>query len=89
VAVLVDSFEELPELSRISATIIVSKPAHKGIVIGQRGERIKEIGRDARLGMEQMFERKVFLELWVKVVTDWADDPAKVQSLVREPLGSV
>jgi GTP-binding protein Era len=89
VAVIVDSFEERPELSRISATIIVSKPAHKGIVIGHGGERIKQIGQDARLGMEQMFERKVFLELWVKVVPDWTNDPAKVQSLVREPLGSV
>ena len=89
VAVVVDSFEERPELSRISATIIVSKAAHKGIVIGHGGERIKQIGQDARLGMEQMFERKVFLELWVKVVPDWTNDPAKVQSLVREPLGSV
>jgi GTPase len=89
VAVVVDKFEEQPNLLRISATIVVSKPAHKGIVIGQRGERIKQIGSEARLEMEQMFERKVFLELWVKVVTDWTDDPAKVQSLVREPLGSV
>lgn len=89
VAVVVDSFDEQPEITRISATIIVSKSSHKGIVIGQRGERIKEVGRDARLGMEQMFERKVFLELWVKVVPDWANDPAKVQALVREPLGSV
>jgi GTP-binding protein Era len=89
VAVLVDRFEELPELARISATIVVSKPSHKGIVIGQRGERIKEIGRDARLGMEEMFARKVFLELWVKVIPDWSEDPAKVQALVREPLGSV
>lgn len=89
VAVVVDNFEERPELSRISATIIVSKPAHKGIVIGHGGERIKQIGQDARIGMEQMFERKVFLELWVKVVPNWTEDPAKVQALVREPLGSV
>ena len=89
VAVVVDKFEEQPELLRISATIIVSKNAHKGIVIGHGGERIKQVGQDARLGMEQMFERKVFLELWVKVVPDWTNDPAKVQSLVREPLGSV
>ncbi len=89
VAVVVDKFEEQPEILRIAATIIVSKTAHKGIVIGHGGERIKQIGSDARLGMEQMFERKVFLELWVKVVPDWTNDPAKVQSLVREPLGSV
>jgi GTP-binding protein Era len=89
VAVLIDNFEERPELYRISATIVVSKPSHKGIVIGRAGELMKQIGSEARLGMEQMFERKVFLELWVKVVPGWMDDPAKVQSLVREPLGSV
>jgi len=88
VAVLVESFEETPELDRVSATIIVSRPGHKGIVIGHGGERIKQIGTDARVAMELLFERKVFLELWVKVVPDWMDDPAKVQSLVREPLGS-
>jgi len=89
VAVLIERFEESPELYRVAATIIVSKPGHKGIVIGHAGERIKQVGIDARTGMEALFERKVFLELWVKVVPDWMHDPAKVQSLVREPLGSV
>ncbi|MET0385045.1 MAG: GTPase Era [Polyangiales bacterium] len=89
VAVLIDRFEESPELNRIAATIIVSKPGHKGIVIGRGGELIKQIGSDARVAMEALFERKVFLEMWVKVVPDWMNDPAKVQSLVREPLGSV
>ena len=89
VAVLVERFEEGKELYRIGATIVVSKPAHKGIVIGKGGERIKQIGSEARLGMEELYQRKVFLELWVKVIPDWMDDPNKVQSLVREPLGSV
>jgi GTP-binding protein Era len=89
VAVVIDRFEENPKLSRVSATIIVSKPGHKGIVIGRGGELMKQIGSDARLAMEELFERKVFLELWVKVIPDWMNDPAKVQSLVREPLGSV
>jgi len=89
VAVIIDRFEESPELYRISATIIVSKDAHKGIIIGRGGERIKQIGSDARAEMERLFEHKVFLELWVKVVPDWMHDPAKVQALVREPLGSV
>jgi len=89
VAVLVERFEEGKELYRIGATIVVSRPAHKGIVIGRAGERIKQIGSDARLGMEELYQRKVFLELWVKVVPDWMDDPTKVQALVREPLGSV
>jgi len=89
VAVLVDRFEESPQLYRVAATIIVSKPAHKGIVIGRGGELMKQIGSDARVAMETLFERKVFLELWVKVVPGWMHDPSKVQSLVREPLGSV
>ena len=89
VAVLIENFEESPELFRVAATIVVSKAGHKGIVIGHAGERIKQVGIDARVGMEALFERKVFLELWVKVVPDWMHDPAKVQALVREPLGSV
>lgn len=89
VAVLIEKFEEEPKLYRVAATIIVSKPAHKGIVIGKSGELIKQVGIDARTAMEALFERKVFLEMWVKVVPDWMQDPHKVQSLVREPLGSV
>jgi GTP-binding protein Era len=88
VAVLIDRFEEEPNIHRIAATIIVSRDGHKGIVIGKGGERIKQIGIDARLAMEALFERKVFLEMWVKVVPDWMNDPAKVQTLVREPLAS-
>jgi GTP-binding protein Era len=88
VAVLIDRFEEEPKLNRVAATIIVSKDSHKGIVIGRGGERIKGIGSDARRAMETLFERKVFLELWVKVVPGWMDDPAKVRTLVREPLGN-
>jgi GTP-binding protein Era len=88
VAVLIDRFEEEPNIHRIAATIIVSRDGHKGIVIGKGGERIKQIGIDARIAMEALFERKVFLEMWVKVVPDWMNDPAKVQTLVREPLAS-
>jgi GTP-binding protein Era len=88
VAVLIEKFEDEPEITRVAATIIVSRDGHKGIVIGKGGERLKSIGTEARVGMEALFERKVFLELWVKVVNDWTDDPAKVQHLVREPLGS-
>jgi GTP-binding protein Era len=89
VAVLIEHFDEGKELYRIGATIVVSRAGHKGIVIGKGGERIKQIGSDARVGMEELYQRKVFLELWVKVIPDWMDDPNKVQALVREPLGSV
>jgi GTP-binding protein Era len=88
VAVLIDRFEEEPTIYRVAATIVVSKDGHKGIVIGKGGERIKQVGTDARVAMEALFERKVFLEMWVKVVPGWMDDPAKVQMLVREPLAS-
>jgi GTPase len=88
VAVLIDNFEESSSLDRVAATIVVSKDSHKGIVIGRGGERIKRIGHDSRVAMESLFERKVFLELWVKVVPGWMDDPTKVQTLVREPLSS-
>jgi GTPase len=87
VAVIIDRFEDAGELARIAATIVVSKEAHKGIVIGKSGERLKRIGSDARIAMEKLFGRKVFLETWVKVVSDWTDDPIKVQRLLRESQG--
>lgn len=89
VAVIIDRFEDAGELARIAATIVVSKEAHKGIVIGKSGERLKRIGSDARLAMEKLFGRKVFLESWVKVVSDWTDDPVKVQRLLRESQGDL
>jgi GTP-binding protein Era len=88
VAVLIDRFEEEPNIYRVAATIVVSKDGHKGILIGKGGERIKQVGTEARVAMEALFERKVFLEMWVKVVPGWMDDPAKVQTLIREPLAS-
>jgi len=84
VAVLVDNFEESPQLNRVAATIVVSKDAHKGIVIGRGGERIKRIGSDARVAMETLFERKVFLELWVKVKENWSDSEAALRQLGYE-----
>jgi GTPase len=88
VAVVIDSFEDSPQVTRIGATIVVSKDAHKGIVIGKSGERLKLIGTEARVAMEKLFERKVFLETWVKVVSDWTEDPIKVQRLLRESQGN-
>jgi GTP-binding protein Era len=87
VAVIVEQFKEEPKLHRVSATIVVSKNAHKGIVIGKGGALLKQIGSDARAEMEALYGRKVFLELWVKVVEGWIDDPHKVQELVREAAG--
>ena len=78
--VVVDKFEEEGGLRRISATIVVERDAHKGMVIGEGGERLKRIGSDARREMEHLWDCKVFLELWVKVRSGWADDEAHLRS---------
>jgi GTP-binding protein Era len=65
---------------RIAATIVVERDAHKGMVIGEGGERLKRIGSDARRELETLLDAKVFLELWVKVRSGWADDEAHLRS---------
>ena len=78
--VVVDRFEEEGELRRIAATIVVEREAHKGMVIGAGGERLKRIGAEARQELEHLFDARVFLELWVKVRSGWADDEAHLRS---------
>jgi GTP-binding protein Era len=67
-------------LCRIAATIIVEREAHKGMVVGSGGERLKRIGSEARQELEHLLDAKVFLELWVKVRSGWADDEAHLRS---------
>ena len=74
VAVFVDKWEEKPKLTRVSATIFVEKEGQKRIVIGHGGAMVKQIGTQARMEMEEFFERKFFLELFVKVRPDWRDN---------------
>ena len=78
--VVIDEFKEEGALRRISASIIVEREAHKGMVIGDKGERLKRIGTDARIELERLMDSKVFLELWVKVRSGWADDEARLRS---------
>ncbi len=78
--VVIDEFKEDGALRRIAATIIVEREAHKGMVIGDKGERLKRIGTDARVELERLMDGKVFLELWVKVRSGWADDEARLKS---------
>ena len=78
--VVVDRFEEEGDLRRIAATIVVEREAHKGMVIGAGGERLKRIGAEARQELEHLFDARVFLELWVKVRGGWADDEAHLRS---------
>jgi GTP-binding protein Era len=78
--VVIDKFEEEGNLRRIAASIVVEREAHKGMVIGDGGERLKRIGSEARQELEHLWEAKVFLELWVKVRSGWADDEAHLRS---------
>ena len=83
--VVVDKFEEEPSprhkrLVKIAATIVVERDGHKAMVIGENGERLKRIGTEARQELEKLMDCKVFLELWVKVRSGWADDEARVKS---------
>ena len=67
-------------MRRIAASIVVEREAHKGMVIGEGGERLKRIGSEARQELERLWDAKVFLELWVKVRSGWADDEAHLRS---------
>ena len=83
--VVVERFEEEPgrmanRMVRVAASIVVEREAHKGIVIGEGGERLKRIGTQARQDLERLLDGKVFLELWVKVRGGWADDDAHLRS---------
>jgi GTP-binding protein Era len=80
-AVVVDEFKVEGRLRRISATIFVDKPAHKAIVIGEKGATLKRIGTEARHAMEALFDGRVHLELWVKVKKGWADNDLALRQL--------
>lgn len=82
--VLIDRYEEEGELRRIAATIVVERDSHKGMVIGEKGEKLKRIGTEARQELEALTGHKVFLEIWVKVRSGWADDEAWVRSFGYE-----
>jgi GTP-binding protein Era len=69
-----------PRRVRIAAGIVVERDTHKGIVIGAGGERLKRIGTEARHELERLLDARVFLELWVKVRSGWADDEAHLRS---------
>lgn len=74
--VAIDQYEDEGKLIRIAATIWVEREGQKAIVVGAGGSRIRSIGTSARLAIEAQLERKVFLQLWCKVRSDWSDDEA-------------
>lgn len=81
-AVVIEEFEEVPEknIINISALIYVERQNHKGIIIGKKGEMLKEIGSLARTDIERILGTKVFLQLWVKVKDKWSHR----ENLIRE-----
>lgn len=74
VAVDIEQFKVEKEITRITATIIVDKENQKGIVIGKGGEKLKKISSESRVDMETLLNAKVFLQVWVKVKSGFADD---------------
>ena len=87
--VIIEKFEEEESqkherMVRIAATIVVERNSHRAMIIGEGGARLKRIGTDARLELEKLLHCKVFIELWVKVRSGWADDEARVRSFGYE-----
>jgi GTP-binding protein Era len=87
--VVIDKFDEEKSrahgrMVRIAATIVVERDGHKAMIIGHQGERLKRIGTEARQELEKLMDCKVFLEIWVKVRSGWADDEARVRSFGYE-----
>jgi GTP-binding protein Era len=75
----VESFKEDEHLIRIQTTIFVARQSQKGILIGHEGKMLKKVGTEARKDMEAFFEKKIFLELFVKVRKDWRDSDQELK----------
>lgn len=81
VAVEIEEFKHDGKTLHISAVILVERDGQKKIIIGDKGDRLRSIGQEARLDMERMFDSKVMLRLWVKVKRGWADSERALKSL--------
>jgi len=77
----IEKFDLDGQMYRIAARIFVEKPSQKGIVIGDKGKMLKQIGEESRVSIEGFLEKKVFLELWVKVRKGWSNDKRALASL--------
>ncbi len=78
--VLIEKFEQEGNLRRIFAAILVERDGHKSMIIGNKGARLKEVSTQARLDMEKLFGGPVYLEIWVKVKSGWADNEAGLRA---------
>ena len=79
--VAIEAWEDRPEITWIEATIWVEKPGQKAIVIGSGGQRIKALGQAARIDIERLLDRPVYLKTWVKVKGKWTENPAILEQL--------
>ena len=77
---LVEKFDEKEETIHIMAVIYVERDTQKGIIIGRRGEKIKQVGTEARKEIERFFDKRVFLEIFVKVEDDWRNRENKLRA---------
>ena len=84
VSVVIEQFKMDGKMRRIHAAILVDKDAHKAMLIGKNGEKLKEIATQSRLDMEKLFDGKVYLEVWIKVRSGWADSAQMLKSLGYE-----
>jgi len=75
----IDAYKEEAAIDRIAATIYVSRESQKGILIGHKGEKLKRVGQAAREDLEQFLDKKVFLQLFVKVNEDWRNNPRQLR----------
>ena len=80
----VETWEETAALISIGAVVWVEKASQKGIVVGKGGERLKSVGMRARQSLEVLYGKQVFLKLWVRVKSGWADDERALRSLGYE-----
>ena len=81
VSVVIEQFKLEGAMRNIHAAVLVDKEAHKAMLIGKNGAKLKEISTQARLDMEKMFDGKVYLRVWVKVRSGWADSAQMLKSL--------
>lgn len=79
VEVVIDQYKEEPTIDRISAIIYVSRDSQKGIIIGHKGEKLKRVGTSARLDLEKFLDKKVFLEIHVKVNDEWRNNDRQLK----------
>ena len=78
--VVIEQFERKEKICRVFAAVLVDRDAHKAMIIGHKGDKLKEISTEARRDMEKMFGVPVYLEIWVKVKSGWADNEAGLRA---------